>query len=408
MIPTTRSYMVACPDVDGLLEIASRNTGLDDFGDPRLRAPLKAYVSGLQTHAWKGMIDFARSQAIDFILHNLETRLKLIADRKTYPEIAQQKIDSPIILVGPPRSGSTLLHTLLNQDPDNRAPEHWLCLEPTPPLALGKPTQERLNRAEKRLASQFTLIPDILVIHPYLIEEGANALAECGSDIMNMAFTTQEKWCFYRNESYRRYLLEGDHRAALGFHHDFLQHLQWGMAEKRWALKGSDYLLWLGEAAAQYPDAKLIWTHRDLAQQLPSLTSAQSVLTGITGNAVSGEEILALARETVELQCASFEKGMRARDAIGEDRFVDVSYHDMMADPIRAVERIYEQIGLTMSGKHRANIDNWIASNPQTKHGIHKHSPEDFVLTAEGVNERFEKYIHRFGFGFGIRPSVTA
>ena len=90
-MPATRSYTVACPDVDGLMEIASRNTGLDDFGDPRLRAPLEAYVSGLRGHAWDGMIDFARSQAIDFILHNLAIRLKLVADRKRYPEIARKK-----------------------------------------------------------------------------------------------------------------------------------------------------------------------------------------------------------------------------------------------------------------------------------------------------------------------------
>jgi hypothetical protein len=253
----------------------------------------------------------------------------------------------------------------------------------------------------------FDLIPDIFVTHPYMIEEGAGALAECGSDILNMVFTCQELWCFYGSESYRRYLLEGDHRAALGFHHDFLQHLQWGGQGKRWVLKGSDHLLWLRELAARYPDAMLIWTHRDLAQQLGSLASVQSILRGLTGHPVSGAERQRLGRLAIDHQCATFLKGMRTRDALGEDRFIDVSYHDVMADPLRTVERIYERSGLKVSDEHAANIRDWVAHNPPTLHGAHKYAPEDFGMEADAINRQFNEYVDRFGFGFGIRPPLT-
>ena len=403
---TTQTEIRLCPDADALMEIASERRGLSDFGDPARKRPLEAYVGSLRRDVWRDMTDRARELALDYLVHHLGTRLQLVADRKRFPEIPKQQIQRPIIIVGPPRSGSTLLHTLLAQDPDNMAPEHWICLEPSPPLALGEPSQERLDGARRRMMALFDLIPDIFVTHPYMIEEGAGALAECGSDILNMVSTSQQLWCFYRSESYRRYLLEGDHRAALGFHHDFLQHLQWGGQGKRWALKGSDHLLWLAGLVAQYPDAMLIWTHRDLAQQLGSLASVQSILRGLTGHPVSDAERKLLGRLAIDHQCASFLKGMRTRDALGENRFIDVSYHDVMADPVRTVERIYDRFGLKVSDEHASNIRHWLASNPPTKHGAHKHSPEEFGMEADAINHQFRDYVDRFGFGFGIRPPL--
>ena len=395
-----------CPGVDALMAMARERTGLDDFGDPARRTPLEVFVSSLQAESWERVTPRARAHTVDHIVHLLAIRLQLVADRKKYPEIAQQQIRCPIILVGPPRSGSTLLHTLLNLDPGHLAPEHWVCLEPSPPPALGAPSQDRLDRAEKRMMGLFEEIPDIFVTHPYMIEEGAEALAECGSDILNMCFTSQQLWCFYRNETYRNYLLEGDHSAALRHHHEFLQHLQWGTGDKRWTLKGSDHMLWMDELGAQYPDAMLIWTHRDLAQQLGSLANIQAILCGFTGKEVEGEERDAVGRLAIEHQHAALIKGMQARDRLGEDHFFDVSYHDVMANPVRTVQRIYDRYGLTMSNEHVARIHDWLERNPQAKHGAHKYSTDEFGLQAKAINHRFGDYVERFGFGFGIRPPL--
>ena len=400
--------MRLCPSADAFRAMASELTGLDDFGGPARNAGLEAYAASMAAETWSGMTGRAREVAVDYITHLLATRLKLIADRKNYPEIARQKIAAPLIVVGPPRSGSTLLHTLLSLDPDNMAPEHWVCREPSPPLALGAPGAERLARADARMAGLFGLIPDIFVTHPYMIEEGSGALAECGSDILSLAFTSQQLWCFWGGDSYRRYLLEADHTAALNLHHDFLQHVQWGATGERWALKGSDHMLWMGELAAQYPDAKLIWTHRDLAQQLGSLASVQSILLGLRGHPVTPEERRAQGKRAIELQHASVDKAMRAREAAGDERFLDVSYHDVMNDHLRAVERIYDWAGLTVSARHADRIRAWLKDHAQTKHGAHKHSPEEFGMDAAGINAQFAAYREKFGFGFGIRPELLA
>jgi hypothetical protein len=386
------------------MELAARQTGLADFGDPARDEGLRVFAAGLRDENWDQLSEDVRAFAVEYAVHMLATRLRLIADRKQHPQIAAQRIERPLIVVGPPRSGSTLLHTLLSLDPDAMAPEHWICHEPSPPPALGPPSPERLERAEQRTMAPLRRIPDIFATHPYIVEEGSGALAECGSDILNKVFAAQQLWCWYRAEAFRRYLLEADHTAAVGFHHDFLQHVQWGGTGTRWALKGSDHLLRLQALAAQYPDALLIWTHRDLAQQLGSLASIQVILCGITGDTPTGAAREAVGREAIAHQLASFEKGMRTRDRIGENRFLDVSYHDVMASPVPTVERIYARAGLPMGEAHKAAILNWLARNPATRHGAHGYSTDEFGLGAEATNRQFKAYLDRFGFGYGVRP----
>jgi hypothetical protein len=397
-----------CPSAETLMEIVTAEVGLDDFGDPARNRGLEVYLESMKSEVWSGMTQRARELAIDFLAHNLARRLWLIADRKTYADIAAQKIERPLIVVGPPRSGSTLMHNLIKLDPDNMAPEHWICREPSPPLAKGRPSPERRAAAEQRMMDLFSLIPGIFVTHPYMIEEGAGALAECGSDILNMVGTSQQMWCFWGGESYRDYLLEADHSAALGFHHDFLQHAQWGNSGQRWALKGSDHMLWMSELAAQYPDAKLIWTHRDLGQQLGSLASVQSILLGLRGHPITPEQRKAQGQRAIDLQRASVEKAMKSRDTIGEKAFIDVSYHTLLKDPLGTVERIYDSCGLNVSGRHADEIRIWVSNHHQTKHGVHRHSPDEFGMNADEINAEFAHYLERFGFGFGIRPELAA
>jgi hypothetical protein len=399
--------LARCPTSDALKQQARAETGLDDLGDPARDAGLDALTRSMAEETWDQMTPRAREIAADYLGNQLITRLRLIADRKAHPEIAAQNIVAPLIVVGPPRSGSTLLHTLLSLDPDNMAPEHWLCREPSPPLALGPPSAERMARADERMGRLFELIPDIFVTHPYMIEEGSGALAECGSDILSLAFTAQQLWCLWGVDIYRDYLLEADHTAAVGMHHDFLQHVQWGQDGTRWALKGADHMLWLAELAARYPDGKLIWTHRDLAQQLGSLASVQSILLGIRGHPVTPEIRRAQGERAIDFQQAITEKAMKARAQIGEANFYDSNYHELMADHVTAIERIYDWAGLTMSGRHADAVRAWLADHQQTKHGEHKHSPEEFGMDAEAINERFAPYTERFGYGFGIRPAPT-
>ena len=120
--------MEQCPDADALLAAASARTGLTDFGAAEREVPLRALVKAVRTECWGAMTPSARSLAADYLVHLLCNRLRLMADREAHPQIAQERLLGPMIVVGPPRSGSTLVHKLLSLDPDHLSPEHSLCM----------------------------------------------------------------------------------------------------------------------------------------------------------------------------------------------------------------------------------------------------------------------------------------
>ena len=205
------------PDSTTLIELAAKATGLDDFGDPRLRPPLDAMVASFKRDAWPQMTPKARQYAAGTLVEYLGSRMKIVADRKRYPEIAKVEVGEPWIVIGPPRSGSTLLHTLLSMDPDAIAAPLWVCAEPSPPPKLGEASPERLAAANARLTKFLDQIPDMRIMHSYFVEEGANALGEDGHEIMIMANTSKGHWYYYAIDGYIDYLLSGDHSAALDF-----------------------------------------------------------------------------------------------------------------------------------------------------------------------------------------------
>ena len=134
----------------------------------------------------------------------------------------------------------------------------------------------------------------------------------------------------------------------------------------------------------------------------------QAILRGLNGHPVTEEARRAQGRKAMQFQWAITEKAMKAREGIGDAMFFDSDYHALMADHVGQIERIYDWAGLTMSGKHADAIRQWLANNQQTKHGKHKHAPEDFGYDADSINAQFAAYTEKFGFGFGIRPEVAA
>jgi hypothetical protein len=95
-----------CPRADELMAMARASTGLDDLGDPARNTDLNVYLTTMAEEAWPRMTGHARALAVDYLIHQLKVRLKLVANRKTYPMIAKQRIEAPLIVVGPPRGGT--------------------------------------------------------------------------------------------------------------------------------------------------------------------------------------------------------------------------------------------------------------------------------------------------------------
>jgi hypothetical protein len=381
-------------EVPGLLDAAAARTGLGDFGDAAFLEPLEILVGSLKKDAWTRISPTARRRIGPALVAFLENRLRIVADRAKFPAVRDVALKPAFFVTGCGRSGTTLLQTLLAEDPENAGIQIWEFTHPSPPPGLAPVTDARLAESAADMEKFLDALPEIRIQHQYYVEDGTSALAECGHALFP-AFTNIHFWYYYPVSGYLEWLLTADHRPALAFHHSFLQHLQAGRDGVRWSLKAPEYLLMLDALVHEYPDANIIWGHRDVPDLVSSLCSSFTACRSI-GAPVTPESRLAWGREIVETQRRVFDRGIELRERLGEDRFLDVSYSGLMRDPIGTIRMIYHRFGLELSDAAARSIRAWIDANPQAKHGAHRHRPEDFGFEAATLNREFSNYRERF------------
>src|SRR5690606_24126968 len=147
-----------------LMEEASRATGLADFGDPRLVTPLDVPLESITGEA--RLHPDGRLIANGRNVNALKTRRRAEALIAAHPEILEVPIEAPIVIAGLQRTGTTMLHRLLAQDPGVRALYSWEALNPVPmrklPFLREDPRVHSALLAERGLrymAPEFFAIP---------------------------------------------------------------------------------------------------------------------------------------------------------------------------------------------------------------------------------------------------------
>jgi hypothetical protein len=370
---------------DQLIEAACNQSGLDDFGDLPFPGPLDVLVESLNREA--SLDDARRGQAQGMIMATLIKRLSYVDDRKRFPEIANEVITAPLFIVGAPRTGSTHLHALLAQIVGVRAPMFWEMSLPSPP------PQRTTFATDPRIAQVQAMVDqmpaDLQKRHPMapMRPEQCNVLTDWS--FYNFAWLAP-----YQIPSYREWLFDADHQPMFEAHRRALQHLQW-CNPGRWVLKYPKHLLNLDSLLAMYPDAGLIWTHRDPAVVLPSVCS----LTGYMRSATPGYDPRRFGPEWAAMEELVMRRGVSVRDRVQgpAGRDYDLHYSDLMSNQVGSVAAICHHYGLEFAPQSQANVQQWIDNHPKTKHGVHEYEPEDFGFTAAGLRRRFAFYIDRFG-----------
>ena len=374
---------------EALLEEARRHTGLCDFGDNSFRKPFKVLLEVYATEArltWVG-----RLAAKHDVLRLLTNRLRLIEDRKRYPAIARETIRSPLFIVGLPRTGSTLLHNLLAQDPANRAPLTWEVMFPSPPPArVGSQNDPRIAQTDKLLQQFDWLLPEFKSLHPMKAQWPIECVA-----IMSHTFLSAQFQSTFHIPTYQQWLYSGDFYPVYLFHRRFLQHLQWRSPAPRWVLKAPAHLFALESLLDVYPDARIIQTHRDPLKVIGSVASLDTVLRGVFSDEIDPQ---AIGMEAVEQWADAARHTIKAREQVGsgQDRFWDVYYRDLIQDPIGTVERLYANFDLPFTDQVKGRMTRFLAENPKDKYGAHRYSLAQFGLTADFVARAFQDYIRRF------------
>jgi hypothetical protein len=371
-------------DPAGLLAAARTSTGLEDFGEGDWREHFAVLVDALERESELHLAGRLLVRAE--LLRSLRNRLRLHDLWRRRPEILAAPLAAPVFVLGAPRTGTSILHELLALDPASRAPSMWEMLHPVEALA-GESLRE-VGDATVRLWHD--LQPEYEAMH----ENSGDGPNECIFIAMNEFLSDQWSGC-HVVPTYEAHLRNSDHRGAYRFHRRFLQTLQLRRPSERWVLKAPSHLARLREIFEIYPDARVVHIHRDPLRTLPSTLSLMGTLKWMRCTRV---DMSGAARQLPAGYAAMFraEIELRARGVVPDERFVDLRYHDLMADPTGAIANLYERLGWTLSAELRSRMADYVSRKPRHARGAHRYSLAAFGLDRDTERERFAFYQRRF------------
>ncbi len=374
---------------DALVEQAMRDTGLDQFDSDSYREGLDVFINDFNKGIGKGLYTEGGIQiAADDSLHYLSNRLRVADYLRQNPELLERKVERPVFVMGIPRTGTTLLSNLLACDPARRSPLEWEIDEPVPPAktATLKTDPRALARLEqhRQLLEAYPEAGKIYRSSPIYPHECVWYLAH---DFKTLMIESKGKL-----PEYKDFIFSCDMTSAYSYHRKFLQVLQ-HHAPGVWNLKMPSHALHLDYLIKEYPDARLVWTHRDPFTATGSLCSIISYSHMRFMGKVDTDW---LAKDYPWQAQEHAERIMDFRDKHGEDRVIDVHYDALMNDPMATMKRLYAALGDEWTPEAEAGIQGWLDDNPQNKFGKHEYKLGQYGLTMEQLEPMFERYLSRY------------
>ncbi len=374
-------------DPDRLIRIARRETGLSDFGDTSFIGPLCRLLNACSTEAALGIV--GRSATNWDVVRFLSNLLVLQDAAARTPSISREAIRQPIFITGLPRSGTTFLHRLMLTDPGNRAPSVWETIYPSP---CAGSRESRIAKVERQLRAFDWLAPAFRALHPL----DATSPQEC-SEITAHVFRSLRFDTTYHIPSYRNWL-DADvlrHLPAYRFHKRFLQYLQHqDGAARRWVVKCPEHLFALQAIRAVYPDARMVFVHRDPVKVLLS----QSRLTEVLRRPFTRQlDPQALGPMESRRWLDGAQRMMAAGDDAGfAEPICHVHHIDLISDPVSTVDTVYRHFGLRLP-EPAANIERYVSARPKGGYGEHHYQFADHGLDEQRERAKFRPYMVHFG-----------
>ena len=382
-------------DPNRLLDDATTATKLSDFGDPGFREGLDRFVDSLNREA--ALSPLGAAMAENLIRGALANRLRVEAYHASHPELASERVVSPLFVVGMSRSGTTALSHLLGRDPNLRSLLGWESNDSVPPPETATfGTDPRFLAAKERDALAEAAMPGFRALH----YDPPDAPMECVM-LFNHTFNSSALWTTFFVPSYMAWTLATDPAPAYAWHERMLQLLQ-SRHPGRWSLKAPQHAVTLEALRARYPDAKLIVTHRDPTVCAASTMSLTAFLHGRTGSEPRPLESARAIADFIERCCNGLLEFARRH---GDDALIHVPYSDLVSDPMAVVERIAAAVDHELTPAARHAIETQIASRSQHRYGVHRYALEDYGFRREELDERYAAYRTRFGVALERKDS---
>jgi hypothetical protein len=372
---------------DALHAAARAAVGSDDFGDPSYRKGLRILLEAYDRES--RLTDTGRFMVEQQLLGILKNRLVAQRYWTASPEILALPIRRPIFILGLPRTGTTALHHLLGQDPGIQVLEYWLAANPCPrPPRSAWENDPRFQQSVQELEAMYAMDPSLKAMHLMT----ADGPEEC-RHLLQQTFTDDTFDCNATIPSYSAWYKQHDMLDAYARHRDLLRLIGSPQPERRWLLKYPVHMGNLQALFAIYPDACIVQTHRDPSRVMPSICSLVAGWRAIYEHDVDRRVV---AEWLLDLWSSRLNQGMAVRRGHDPAQFFDLSFRDILADPVGAAKRIYRHFGVALTPQAEERMHAWINNNPQGKHGEHRYRAEDFGLTDDAIAARFAPYLEQF------------
>lgn len=378
-------------NLEDIIAASRAETGLSNLGEqdmfPGMEVLLDALAGEAELHG--NGVEAQRASLIGF----LANRLRIEDTFRRHPEIFDEEIAGPIVIIGLPRSGTTKLQRMMAENPGMQKLPFWKILNPVPlaPAEPGKP-DARIALAEEVSAAMQQQIPDFYAGHPM------NALEP--EEEVFMSDLVMRGWnpAYVANvPTFAAWLEQQEFDTWYSFLRKLLQLFQWqdGSPKKAWLLKTPEHMPHVEELFRAFPDATVVHCHRDPVSSIASLAELTVAIRRMYSNYENREEA---GRFTLQHWSENMEKYLQQRQQLeSSHRFVDVSYRDIAGNTLAEIERIYRAAGIAPGHEERAAMLTWEAGNPPGKHGEFHYSLDSVGLDENRVRAGFAGYFTRFG-----------
>jgi hypothetical protein len=327
------------------------------------------------------------------ILNSLKNRLRMEEFFKLHPEILEEQLLPPVVIVGMTRTGTTMLHRILASDSRFYAPLWYEVRNPAPYLDWDPSKKDqRITEAVAEVAAMLEANPEIASIHP---------MDPTGADeeilLLEHSFYSYVPNSFAHVPSYGDFVANNDNTPAYEYLKKQLQFLQWqkkqrGERAERWLMKAPHHLHFMDVLLKVFPDAQVVATHRDPLVTIPSTASFYYNLW-ILGNEKADKKVV--AAEVVDVFARGVKHTMNTREG-NEQRFFDVWFKDTVTKPFEIIAAMYQFIGMEFTAEARAAMEQYRDDNKREDRPPHEYTLEEYGYSEQGINELFVQYKQRF------------
>jgi sulfotransferase family protein len=385
---TSPSSAQSTSAIDDLVTRACERAGMDDFGSDSWREGLSLLVETCESAPGvnPGGRDFVYGQFVDALWN----RLRVVDYVKHHPEINEQRIERPLVVLGLPRTGTSLASYLLDQDPLRRSLLTWEAEDSVPPST---PDTLRIDpRCSKKKAELDVLAEGLKAANiPMVHWDEADGPTECVF-VQNQDFKAYLWEAFMPTTAYADWLLQTDMSSAYEYERLVLQMLQ-SRAPGAWSLKMPSHAVHIETLLSTYPDVRIVWAHRDPFKSTASFLRLNYLSRAVLGADVDLEVIVPnVLRQLKE----HVDRPLAARRRIGDDRFFDLHYADLMRDPVAVMRSLYDWAGDDLTASTEQAMRDWLKAHPQDRHGVAPYSLDGSGVTRSDLEPIFSEYLSVF------------